>query len=39
MGKQLSEVSKAIQSMAKDLEKDLENEEQYSLEKTEILEL
>ena len=39
MGKQLSGVSKAIQSMAKDLEKDIEAEEQYEKEKTEILEL
>ena len=39
MGKQLSGVSKAIQSMAKDLEKDIEAEEQYEIEKTEILEL
>lgn len=39
MGKQLSDVSKAIQSMAKDLEKDLENEEQYGPEKVEIVEL
>ena len=39
MGKQLSGVSKAIQSMAKDLEKDLQAEELYEKEKTEILEL
>ena len=39
MGKQLSGVSKAIQSMAKDLEKDIEAEEKYEKEKTELLEL
>lgn len=38
MGKQLSGVSKAIQNMAKDLEKDIEAEEKYEKEKTEIIE-
>lgn len=39
MGKQLNGVSKAIQSMAKDLEKDIEFDRKYEHEKTEIIEL
>ena len=39
IGRQLNGVSKAIQSMAKDLEKDLEVEEKYENQKTEIIEL
>ncbi len=37
MGEQLSKVSKAIQNMAKNLEKDIEIEDQYEKEKTEII--
>lgn len=39
MGKQLNEVSKAIQKMAENIELDLQNEAQYSKEKSEIIEL
>ncbi|HCF35244.1 MAG TPA: hypothetical protein DER15_08080 [Clostridiales bacterium] len=39
IGRQLNGVSKAIQSMAKDLEKDLEVEEKYENQKKEIIEL
>lgn len=39
MGKQLNDVSKAIQKMAKNIEQDLQNEAQYSKEKAEIIEL
>lgn len=39
IGKQLNGVSKAIQKMAKNLEQDIENEEQYAKEKTEVIEL
>lgn len=39
MEKQLNEVSQAIQSMAKDIEKDMKIEEQYEKEKTEIINL
>ncbi|MCI8443685.1 MAG: SpoIIE family protein phosphatase [Clostridia bacterium] len=38
IGKQLDGVCQAIQSMAKDLEQDFETEEQYTKEKTKILE-
>lgn len=37
MGKQLNGVSKAIQKMAKGLEQDIQNEEYYEKEKTEII--
>jgi len=37
MGKQLNGVSKAIQEMAKGLEQDIQNEEYYEKEKTEII--
>ena len=39
ISKQLNGVSKAIQNMAKDIEKDVETEEKYEKEKTEIIEL
>lgn len=39
MGKQLNGVSKAIQKMAKGLEKEIENEVQFEKQKAEILEL
>ena len=39
IGKQLNGVSKAIQNMAKDLEKEIEAEEQYKKEKAKIIEL
>lgn len=39
MGKQLNEVSKAIQKMAENIEQDLQNDAQYSKEKSEIIEL
>ena len=39
MGKQLNGVSKAIQKMAKNIEEDIENEEKYEKEKTEIIEI
>lgn len=39
MKKQLNKVSKAIKNMAKDLEEDVKQEEQYKSEKSEILEL
>lgn len=39
IGKQLNDVSKAIQNMAEDLEKEVKIEEQYEKEKTKILEL
>ena len=39
MKEQLNKVSKAIKNMAKDLEEDVKQEEQYKSEKSEILEL
>lgn len=39
MGKQLNEVSKAIQKMAQGIEEDMENEVQYNKEKSEVIEL
>lgn len=39
MGKQLNGVSQAIQKMAKGIEQDIESEELYETEKTEIIEL
>ena len=39
MGKQLNGVSKAIQKMAKNIEEDIEKEEKYEKEKTEIIEI
>ena len=39
MNKQLSEVSKAIQKMAKDIEEDTKNEAKYNKQKTEIIKL
>ncbi len=39
VGKQLGEVSKAIRSMAKDIEKDIATQELYEKEKTEIINL
>lgn len=39
MGKQLNEVSKAIQKMAKGIEEDIQNEAQYDKQKTEVIEL
>lgn len=39
MGKQLNNVSKAIQNLAEDIEKGIKTEEQYSKEKIEIMEL
>ena len=39
MGKQLNEVSKAIQKMAKNIEQDIQNEAEYNKEKSEIIEL
>ena len=39
MGKQLNEVSKAIQTMAKGIEKEMQDEVKYEKEKTEIIEL
>lgn len=39
MKEQLNKVSKAIKNMAKDLEEDIKQEEQYKSEKSEILEL
>lgn len=39
MGKQLNEVSKAIQKMAKGIEADIENEVQYTKERTELIEI
>lgn len=39
MGKQLNDVSKAIQKMAQGIEQDIQNEVQYSKEKAEIVEL
>ena len=39
MGKQLNGVSKAIQKMAKGIEKDIQNEAQYEKQKAEIIEL
>ncbi len=39
MGKQLDNVSKAIQNLAEDIEKGIKTEEQYSKEKVEIMEL
>ena len=39
MGKQLNEVSKAIQKMAQGIEEDIQNEVQYNKEKSEAIEL
>ena len=39
MGKQLNNVSKAIQNLAEDIEKGIKTEEEYSKEKVEIMEL
>ncbi len=39
MGKQLDSVSKAIQKMAKGIENDMQNEEQYEKQKAEIIQL
>ena len=39
MGKQLNDVSKAIQKMAQGIEQEIQNEAQYSKEKAQILEL